>query len=157
MMKELNQDRRFIICLADKNLGPVILERDVYFDCVLRDHLLKTTNYKRLSEQEAKNLTSDTNEKLIKLYTKHKPHLTKSENEYFARSIKQQNYRTPQFYITYTCSRFRTCSTTHLLCSPSLERRKLPRYRPYGKRLGCAKTFPNTLWKPGSLMVYCQC
>ena len=45
---------------------------------------------------------------------------------------------------TFTCSRFQTCSITHLLCSLSLERRGSLRYQSYAKRLGYAKIYLNT-------------
>ena len=37
--KKIVEDRRFIVCLSDKNLGPVIIERITYMKRVWDDHL----------------------------------------------------------------------------------------------------------------------
>ena len=64
MLQEIRQDRRFIVCLTDKNLGPAILEREVYINRALQDHLLKPANYKRLEPDKAKLIMYQTNKKL---------------------------------------------------------------------------------------------
>ena len=104
MMQEMRQDRRFIICLTDKNLGPAILERDVYINRALQDHLLKPANYQQLDPDRAKIMMNDTNEQLKALYGKLGGTLNKAERTYFKRSRikKEPEYQTPQFYITIT-------------------------------------------------------
>jgi hypothetical protein len=44
-MRSLKNDRRFIVCMTDKNLGPAIIERERYIQYCLTDHLLKPSTY----------------------------------------------------------------------------------------------------------------
>ncbi len=39
--------------MTDKNLGPAVIERDVYIKRVFDDHLLKTDTYRRIEPTEA--------------------------------------------------------------------------------------------------------
>ena len=45
---------------SDKNLGPVIMERETYIKRALSDHLLNDTNYKQLTYHEATNAITTT-------------------------------------------------------------------------------------------------
>ena len=51
--KTIVSDRRFIIMMSDKNLGPVIMERDTYMSRVMSDHLGNPEVYTRLKAEEA--------------------------------------------------------------------------------------------------------
>ena len=43
----------FVVLKTDKNLGPAILERDIYIQKALAEHLSETTTYRRLTELES--------------------------------------------------------------------------------------------------------
>jgi hypothetical protein len=98
-LKNIKNDRRFIICLSDKNLGPVIMERDTYFKRCLEDHLYCRTTYRQLTEEEATEKVSHTRRTLTQIRLNHRKDLSDSENKYFQRNGKL-NHPLPQFYIT---------------------------------------------------------
>ncbi len=52
-LKAIKDDDRFIICMSDKNLGPVIMERATYLRKCFEEHLLCPRTYLRLSKEEA--------------------------------------------------------------------------------------------------------
>ena len=52
-MKWLLEHPEIIVCSADKNLGPVIMERDKYLKFAFNDHLKDTSTYTRLTAEEA--------------------------------------------------------------------------------------------------------
>ena len=52
-LNTLRQNNELIIWKTDKNLGPAIIERDVYIQRALSDHLLDATTYRQLSDCEA--------------------------------------------------------------------------------------------------------
>lgn len=54
-MVNLRNNENIIILKADKNLGPAILERDVYIRRALDDHLLDKTSYRQMSETTTDN------------------------------------------------------------------------------------------------------
>ncbi len=82
-LKKIKNDKRFIICLSDKNLGPVIMERDTYFKHCLEDHLYCRTTYRQLTEEEATQRVSLTRRILNQLRLDHHKDLSDSENKYF--------------------------------------------------------------------------
>ena len=49
----LRNNKEFVILMSDKNLGPVIIERDQYIRLVLKEHLHDANTYDRLNEEEA--------------------------------------------------------------------------------------------------------
>ena len=53
MLQTLTEDLRFIIFMAEKNLGPCIMERERYIQKALTEHLEKGNAYKRLKKQQA--------------------------------------------------------------------------------------------------------
>jgi hypothetical protein len=99
MIKLLRDDMRFIICLTDKNLGPAIIERDVYIRMALTEHLQNGNAYRRLSPEEASRLVSKTETELKQLITEHAHCLSKAEHTYFERSYNL-GHRIPKFYLT---------------------------------------------------------
>ena len=54
-LQSSQQQRDFLICPCDKNLGPAIIERDDYIKIAMRDHLLDGRTYRRLSEADYNN------------------------------------------------------------------------------------------------------
>ena len=51
-LSTLQQQDTFLIVPCDKNSGPAIIERHVYFKIAMRDHLNDTTTYKLLNPSE---------------------------------------------------------------------------------------------------------
>jgi len=98
-LEKIKNDRRYIVCLSDKNLGPVILERSTYFERCLSDHLLCNSTYRQLTENEATERVHNTRRTLLQLRLNHRNDLTEAENTYFRRNANL-THRLPQFYIT---------------------------------------------------------
>jgi hypothetical protein len=90
-----NQD--FIILNADKNLGPCILERDIYIKMVLREHLQSDT-YQNLDEAVALEAITNLRTNLVAILKANEKKLPSAENDYFIKSLKTTNHRIPQFY-----------------------------------------------------------
>ena len=59
LLRQLLGDLNFIIVPSDKNLGPCIIERDVYITKGLKDHLMNKKVYLNLTEQEGLNMEKD--------------------------------------------------------------------------------------------------
>ena len=86
-----------MILNADKNLGPVIIEREEYIKNVLEEHLLDEDTYEQIQEVDALQLIDTTKENAMKLIEEYKKYLSKDEYFYFIKAFKQ-NKRHPQFY-----------------------------------------------------------
>jgi hypothetical protein len=102
----LQNDKRFIIGATDKNLGPFIIERDVYIERCFQDHLLNTSNYKRLTDEAARTMRYNTQSLIVRIIahaSKAKPALiTRASTDYFNRSYKLARIRRPpQFYLMF--------------------------------------------------------
>jgi hypothetical protein len=95
----IKNNNDLIICMSDKNLGPVIMERETYLSRCLYEHLLCPRTYIRLSEEEALQKIRNTRIKLNEVRLHHRNELTAAENQYFQRAAKLE-YRIPQFYLT---------------------------------------------------------
>ena len=52
-MKKLKNDQKFIIIAADKNLGPCIMDIELYITRCLKDHLNKADTYEEVTEMDA--------------------------------------------------------------------------------------------------------
>jgi hypothetical protein len=48
ILNDLRDSRDVLIVMTDKNLGPAVIERDVYTKRVFNDHLLKNDTYRRI-------------------------------------------------------------------------------------------------------------
>jgi hypothetical protein len=104
----LQNDKRFIIGATDKNLGPFIIEREVYIKRCFQDHLLNTSNYKRLTDDEARIMRYNTQSFIVRIIAKASKTIpgpaliTKASTDYFNRSYKLARIRRPpQFYLMF--------------------------------------------------------
>ena len=99
--KRIVSDRRFIIVMSDKNLGPVIMERDTYMSRVMSDHLGNPEVYSRLEAEEAITRMKTVRLELEDLFQyEYAFSLTKGMKTYFKRArTKEKPYRTPLFYV----------------------------------------------------------
>jgi len=98
-LHSLKNNNELIVCMSDKNLGPVIMERETYLSKCLQEHLLCQRTYIRLTEEEALQKIRNTRINLNQVRLNHRKDLTDAENQYFQRAAKL-NYRIPQFYLT---------------------------------------------------------
>lgn len=93
----LRNNRDFVILMCDKNLGPAIMERDIYIQNVLNEHLLDSNTYMNLTKEEGirelEMLKASLNSTLIE----HRLSLSPNETSYFSRSLALSK-RIPQFY-----------------------------------------------------------
>jgi hypothetical protein len=95
-LKQLQNNRNFIIKPSDKNLGPAILNIDDYINMVLNEHLL-TPAYSQLSKETALLQLSLIQNHLKNLINSNKRYLTLAEFTYFQQSFKLK-HRIPLFY-----------------------------------------------------------
>jgi hypothetical protein len=52
-LKQIKIEKKFMVVVTGKNLGPAILETPLYITRVLDDHLLNKTNYQELTKLKA--------------------------------------------------------------------------------------------------------
>ena len=98
-LQSIKNDHCFIICMSDKNLGPVIMECATYLEKCLTEHLLCTDTYLQLTKEDATERALHTRRILNQIRLKHRTDLSDAENLYFQRAAKLE-YRLPQFYLT---------------------------------------------------------
>ena len=99
LLRDLPNNKDFIVLPTDKNLGPSILERSTYKTRCLQDHLSDANTYRQLSKEEATDImyrSFHSFENLIKEFEKTIP---EHELTYFHRCFEQPR-RIPQFYCT---------------------------------------------------------
>jgi len=95
-LNELKNNNEFVILSSDKNLGPAIMNWKDYVSQVLSEHLM-SSNYKRLSPDNAKVRLQQTKQLLIQTFHNNKHLLSQAEIKYFTRSFQEQ-HRIPMFY-----------------------------------------------------------
>jgi hypothetical protein len=93
----LRNNEEFIILNADKNLGPCIIERKLYIQNVLSEHLKNGNTYTNLSETEATERINYFTADLNRTLTKYRTSMNDAEYSYFVKSLRE-NHRIPQFY-----------------------------------------------------------
>ena len=81
---------------ADKNLGPVIIEREEYIKNVLAEHLLDENTYENIEEMKALDIIDETRNGAWKLIFEYAQYLSKEELNYFIKSFKKCYSITPQ-------------------------------------------------------------
>jgi hypothetical protein len=95
----IKNNNKLIVCMSDKNLGPIIMEREAYLSKCLNEHLLCPRTYVCLTKEEALEKLRKTRCNLNQVQLNHRTALTEAENLYFQRAAKLP-YRIPQFYLT---------------------------------------------------------
>jgi hypothetical protein len=105
VLGELTKRPDLIVLPTDKNLGPCVIERKVYIEQVLTEHLSKEINYERLSPASAKIELQKQRTAFLSVYNKYRHTLpTKAEETYFSRAMTDEylnSTRVPQFYGTF--------------------------------------------------------
>jgi hypothetical protein len=99
ILRTLRQQKDFMIFPADKNLGPCLIERSVYIQRALTDHLSDTTTYVQLTKAAADNhitlLTRQVNDFIVNFKTI----LSKQDTTFLRRSLNILDPY-PKFYLT---------------------------------------------------------
>lgn len=98
LLRELANDNRFVIVPSDKNLGPALMDREIYIKRVLQDHLGNDKTYQQLSPQRAQCILQQVKSEVEHLIQEHKEILTTAERTWFERHLRR-DHRMPQFYI----------------------------------------------------------
>ena len=84
LLRSLTKHKDVIVAPSDKNLGPVILDRDVYVKKCLQNHLLSPT-YKQLSLAEANAFVEDTKGLIDDFVSEHSDSITEGDLTYLQR------------------------------------------------------------------------
>ena len=100
ILKELKENKEIIVCLSDKNLGPVVMDRSDYMKRAINDHLSNTNVYTKLSEHDARRIMASIRFDLEQAFDRYGNDLPDAERIYLERFIEQGVYRMKQFYIT---------------------------------------------------------
>jgi hypothetical protein len=99
LLRELRNNKDFVIIQADKNLGPCILERDIYIKKALSDHLLDTNTYQQLTAIQRQDKIIDLKFKLQNFIETYEQKLDKVDIKFLQRSSVVQD-PLPKFYLT---------------------------------------------------------
>ena len=84
VLEDLSHSDKFLIGLADKNLGPVIIEKDRYIQVVFANHLLDKDTYLRMTEEEANKKVNKVKLALQSFTKTHKYLLSKSDRTFLS-------------------------------------------------------------------------
>ena len=77
LLQQLRKSDNFVILKADKNLGPCILEKHIYIQRALQDHLLDQSTYQQLTRDAAVNQMRIVKTNCLKLLvSKHRKDMT---------------------------------------------------------------------------------
>ena len=101
-LSSLQSNPNLMVIHCDKNLGPAIVERDVYIRRVLDDHLLDESTYRRLSKAEFKMFQSMQFVQYQDFLKKYRKKLPDNEILFLRRHLKQvqqQEDSNVRFYI----------------------------------------------------------
>ena len=98
-IKLLKNNKDFIILMADKNLGPCIMERKEYIKSILNEHLNHHQTYTQLNNTQATTMLQNMRKTCISILSANVQQTTADEKKFFARQLQPElNHRIPQFY-----------------------------------------------------------
>jgi hypothetical protein len=86
--------------MADKNLGPCIIEQETYIKNILNEHLQNGNTYQLLQEDDAIDKLSNIKVKLKEILNTYSKEFNGDEKAYFTKLLRKGNHRIPQFYST---------------------------------------------------------
>ncbi len=81
---------------ADKNLGPVVMERSKYIKLAFKDHLSDKSTYRRLTHDEATDILRRTHQKILFFLEANHKTLRKTDFDYINRNT-QENVGNPSY------------------------------------------------------------
>ena len=94
----LRHNPDFIVLNSDKNLGPVIIERETYVRRCLLDHLLVPRTYEHLSFEAAEVFTLETKDLLQSFLRDHKAYISDLDLKYLERTLAMVTDKYAYFY-----------------------------------------------------------
>jgi hypothetical protein len=97
--RALRQSDTLMVVRTDKNLGPAIIERDVYIRTALREHL-HTDTYRRLSKPAAARQIGQIRTKLEEFIFRYKDYLNDHDYKFLDRSVDVLDPYS-YFYLTF--------------------------------------------------------
>jgi hypothetical protein len=99
IITNLMNSKELLIVMTKKNLGPAVIERDVYTRRVFEDHLLHADTYRRIEPAEAAQIITTIKMKVGQFLQSFSKIIPDNEREFLIRSIKQHK-KIPSFYLT---------------------------------------------------------
>jgi hypothetical protein len=95
-LQQLKANDKIIIKPTDKNLGPAVMDTNLYVQQILREHLL-TQDYQQLTQKEAEHKMERLKTTLKNAIAFHSASLSAAEKTFFQRSLRTR-LRLPIFY-----------------------------------------------------------
>ena len=99
-LRQLQLQQEFLVVQCDKNLGPAILEYNVYIKRALNDHLLQTDTYRQLTSAVAKQYASRITILISDWLLKFHDDFNKNERKYIRTNTLKCKSPFPVFYLT---------------------------------------------------------
>ena len=99
-LRYLQHQNQFVIAQCDKNLGPAIIEHEVYICRALADHLLDRTTYRQLTPSQAKSYANRIPKMIENWLNEHKGDISTNERKFILSSLTENTNPFPVFYIT---------------------------------------------------------
>jgi hypothetical protein len=99
-LRWLLQNNQISVLNADKNLGPVVMERDKYLHFAYKDHLQDTNTYLRLSKNEASRRLYKTSERIFNFIDIFENgSLSKNDSTYILRTTEKNLDKPSYMYL----------------------------------------------------------
>jgi hypothetical protein len=99
ILTNLRNSKELLIVMTNKNLGPAVIERDVYTQRVFKDHLLHADTYRRIEPMEAAQIITTIKMKIGQFLQSFSKILPENKRQFLIGSIKQHK-KIPSFYLT---------------------------------------------------------
>jgi hypothetical protein len=87
-LDQLRQNHNLVVFKTDKNLGPALLERDIYIRRALSDHLLNQVHYRQLTEVAAEGRILAIKKIIVAFLLKHFKNNNDPDRKYLFRSLQ---------------------------------------------------------------------
>ncbi len=91
ILNDLRDSKELLIVMTNKNLGPAVIERDVYTRRVFEDHLLQADTYRRIEPTEAAEIITTIKMKVGQFLQSFSGVIPANEKAYLLRDIKPDN------------------------------------------------------------------
>lgn len=98
-LQNLQKQYEFIVILADKNLGPCVIELKRYIELAFRDHLSDTKTYKRIYPHELVGVEARIRRYVENWMKQYKKELTSDEKKYLKHKMSECTDFFPVFYL----------------------------------------------------------